>query len=360
MERKNNGSKSKKKSKDKPYKPQSKEHVQIAAPVAYSQKQEFPNRDRMTSRRIKNSEFVATIVGSTTFNAIQKFVVNPGLVGTFPWLSVLAAEWQQYRINRLSFRYVTRTSTSSVGSVILSPDYNAVDSPPTSEAMASNTQDAVEDVCWRSITCHLDPCAMFPFGPRKQVRVGNINGDYTTYDAARLFVVTTGQTSAADIGKLWVDYDIELFVPQSSGPQSIPPSTSSLSLFENSIIESYSTGVQEVMLWDTTVFNQLSIGYSAGIFTPPAGNYLLTLYAAFSSNTAGNVQTVVQLYKNGAGPVSIINNSQGYVANAGANYCVMTYVVANGTDTFELRNTMTGAGTLNTRNVGNQVLWALA
>jgi hypothetical protein len=137
----NNKNRSKKRNKENG----KKEFARVAAPVAYSQKQEFPNRDRMTSRRIKNSEFVATIVGSVSFNSDQKFVINPGLVGTFPWLSVLAAEWQQYRIHKMCFRYETRTSTSSVGSVILSPDYNVVDVAPSTEQIASNTQDAVEN-----------------------------------------------------------------------------------------------------------------------------------------------------------------------------------------------------------------------
>lgn len=337
------------------YRPQ----AQIAAPVAYSQKQVFPNRERMTSRRIRNSEFVSTIQGSVAFSADQKFVINPGLSATFPWLSVLAAEWQQYRIHRLCFRYVTRTSTSSVGSVILSPDYNVVDSPPGSETIASNTQDAVEDVCWRSITCNLDTSAMFPLGPRKQIRVGNINGDYTTYDAGRMFVCVGGQTSTNDIGKLWVDYDIELFVPQSSGAQSVSSGTNS-SFFRLSGNQSISTGVLTKVVFDTADVNTLSVVNSSGVFTPPAGNYIVSVGVATSSSAATQYTVNYQWWKNGSNNLAWgtaeLNSSAG-TSTASLNN---VYVSANGTDTYELQIVITASGTLNILASMTNLFWRLA
>lgn len=339
---------------------QVKRNPQIAAPVAYSQKQEFPNRNRMLSRRISNSEFVTSIVGSIAFDASQKFVINPGLVGTFPWLSVQAAEWQQYRIHKLCFRYVTRTSTSSVGSVILSPDYNAVDSPPTSETIASNTQDSVEDVCWRSITCHLDPSAMFPLGPRKQIRIGNITGDYTTYDAGRFFVCTKGQTSAAEIGKLWVDYDIELFVPQSSGAQSISSAVST-ALFELSAAQSLTTGVQAIIPFDSSVVNGLSLINSSGVFTPPSGNYYANLQSLLTSNSAGAFQRTYVLFKNGVAFTTYATIAYTGTAASLATTAdnLMFYISANGTDTFEFKVTLSSTGTLQVL-AKSSVRWTLA
>jgi hypothetical protein len=336
----NNNKNNKNKNKSKKKNERGREYAQIAAPVAYSQKQEFPNRERMTSRRIKNSEFISTIVGSTSFDASQKFVINPGLVGTFPWLSVLAAEWQQYRIHRMCFRYVTRTSTSSVGSVILSPDYNVVDVAPSSEQIASNTQDAVEDVCWKSITCHLDVAAMFPFGPRKQVRSGNITGDYTTYDAGRLFVCVTGQGSAADIGKLWVDYDVELFVPQSS-PSQVVSSGSNSALFTLSATQSLTSGSLTTIAFNTALFNNLSINNSVGVFTPPAGAYLLqlSLSCGFASN---GTDMKAWVYKNGVLDSSILTQAFSATSLVSGDQMAgaIGYVSCNGTDTVEIKATL--------------------
>nr|UJQ92637.1 MAG: putative capsid protein [Narnaviridae sp.] len=357
----NNNNKSKNKEKKKNGNVR-KEYAQIAAPVAYSQKQEFPNRERMTSRRIRNSEFISTIVGSTTFDASQKFVINPGLVASFPWLSVLAAEWQQYRIHRLCFRYVTRTSTSSVGSVILSPDYNVVDSPPSSEQIASNTQDAVEDVCWRSITCHLDVAAMFPLGPRKQIRIGNISGDYTTYDAGRLFVCVTGQSSAADIGKLWVDYDVELFVPQSS-PGQVVSSGSQLSLFTLSAdVNNITNATLTTMAFNTALTNSLSIVNSSGVFTPPSGNYVLSLCMTVGTGASvANYIITAGIYKNGVLDSSIIDLYMVLTAAATTkvNPSAIGYISVNGTDTVELKFTPS-FGTAVNLLTETRVLWTLA
>ena len=99
-----------------------------AAAVSYSNRQSFPNKGSNKSRRITSSELVGSIVGSTTFNSSQKFSINPGLAASFPWLAPIAAQWQQYCFHKLQYRYVTRSSTASTGSIYLSPDYNLCNS----------------------------------------------------------------------------------------------------------------------------------------------------------------------------------------------------------------------------------------
>ena len=183
--------------------------------VAYSSIQRFPRKSKQTER-FTSRDLVATISGSTAFST-TKFVVNPGLSSTFSWLAPNAVKWQQYRFSRLAFIYVTRSATTAKGSVILTPDYNPTDLPPADESHAFNNQNAVEDVPWKQeIICRLDVNAMFFSGPRKQIRSANISGDLNIYDAARLYVSTTGQADNSVIGNLYVDYDVELYVPQSS------------------------------------------------------------------------------------------------------------------------------------------------
>jgi len=170
-----------------------------SAVVAKGQKQSFPAKFANRSRRIVNSELVSSVLGSVSFDATS-YPINPGLSSTFPWLSTQATSWQQYRFRRLRFRYVTRTATSEKGSVILSPEYNPNDPPPTTEAQASNTQDACEDVCWNNIECELSPQAMYPSGPRKLVRSTNIVGDKNLYDSGTLYFCTVEEDSADAIG----------------------------------------------------------------------------------------------------------------------------------------------------------------
>jgi hypothetical protein len=317
-----------------------------AAAVAYSQEQKFPTRT-VRSRRIKNSELVGSIVGSIAFNADQTYLVNPGLSTSFPWLAEIAKQWQQYRFHRLCYRYVTRTATSEKGSVILSPDYNSRDGAPESETQASNTQDSVEDVVWKSLTCELDPSAMFAVGPRKQIRVGTIVGDTSTYDAARLTVCVVGEDGTDEIGKLWVDYDVELYVPQNSPLAGLSGPTVA-SVYRHSSSQGFATGVWEAQEWNVEVANPLGIGYVAGAFTAPAGTYHVTGHASYSDDTDELFTIEVAPYYAG---VSLTMNTYARCDPSAASLTFAVpidfVVTCDGTETFYVNVKLTGAaGTL--------------
>lgn len=317
-----------------------------SAPVAYSSVQRFPRRSKL-SERFTGRDLVAVLSGSTTF-ATTKFVVNPGLSSTFSWLAANAIKWQQYRFTRLAFIYVTRSATTAKGSVILTPDYNPNDLPPSDESHAFNNQNAVEDVPWKQeIICRLDVNAMFFSGPRKQVRSANISGDLNIYDAARLYVSTVGQADTSVIGNLYVEYDVELFVPQSSPLNGSSPISSSL----------YSASAPQTLITATTtpanfgvlIYDPLGIGSPvAGVFTPPAGNYIVQGFITISDSNAEACSCYVQVYKNGVA-VNIINSYSSNTGAAGQSYCIpfSDIVTTNGTDTFNISVHAVGAsGTL--------------
>lgn len=321
----------------------------VSAPVATAQKQGFPTgkQDNRT-RRVINSELVGSINGTTTF-AATVYRVNPGMPATFPWLSVQAAEWQQYRFNSLQFRYVTRTATSTVGSVILSPDYNPNDLSPTTEAQATNTEGAVEDAVWKDLVCRLDPKAMHPNGPRKQIRSTAVAGDLNNYDVAKFSVCTTEEANTNAIGKLWVDYDVELSVPQNSPSDS----SGSTSLYEASKAASqgFTTTVGAALQWDAPVYDPLGFGTAAsGVFTPPSGTYLLSASLVIADSATERFSGTIAVQKNSAaltvpcvGQWDTTPQANGSVLTIPIS-CVIT---CNGTDTIRLFGTMTGAaGTL--------------
>lgn len=317
-----------------------------SAPVAYSSIQRFPRRSKQTER-FSGRDLVAVISGSTTF-ATTKFVVNPGLSSTFSWLAANAIKWQQYRFMRLAFIYVTRSATTAKGSVILTPDYNPNDLPPSDESHAFNNQNAVEDVPWKQeIICRLDVNAMFFSGPRKQVRSANISGDLNIYDAARLYVSTVGQADTSVIGNLYVEYDVELFVPQSSPLNGTAPISSSL--YTATVPQTITTATQTPANFGSLVYDPLGIGSPvAGVFTPPAGNYIVQGFITVSDSNAEAFACHVQVYKNGVASNIIFS----YISNTGAagqSYCIPfeNIVTTNGTDTFYIDVFAVGAaGTL--------------
>lgn len=165
--------------------------------------------------RIMHRELISSVVGSTDFTVQNSFPLNPGMSKTFPWLSSMARSWEQYKFHKLKFCYFTRTGSTTVGSMMMAPDYDAADTAPQSEQIASSYEDVTEDAPWKDIVCNLPPSRLNSNLQRKFLRSGPLgpNLDIKSYDSGNLFVITIdGQN--VNWGKLWVEYDVEFFIPQ--------------------------------------------------------------------------------------------------------------------------------------------------
>lgn len=302
------------------------------------------------SRRIVHRELVGSVAGSVAFET-TRYVLNPGMAATFPWLSTQAAGWEQYTFHRLKFEYVTRTATSTVGSVILSPEYDPTDPAPTTEAIAAAAMDAVEDATWKNITCDLTPYAMFPLGPRKFIRATMTAGDLRTFDAGNLFLGTVEETGTAAIGKLWVEYDVELYIPQLH-PQ--PTQASSTSFFTTSGNQTYATGVAAVYQnWAAATADGLHLGApTVGVWTLPAGAYIITMQCMWFDTAAEACTANIALRRSGVA-VSQAESNATALANGDGMLTVKAVVISDGTTTVDVLGTMTGAaGTLTLRQAG--------
>lgn len=314
----------------------------VGAPVAVSSTQQFRVRAPMTRQsRFSNSELIATVQGTVGFTAI-KYVANPGLAATFPWLAVEASKWEQYRFHMLRFRYVTRTGTSTVGSVILSPEYSVRDPAPLNEVQATDTQDAVEDVPWAPISTTLDVAAMYPSGPRKLIRLGPTTGDINLYDSANLYVCTLEMAAAASVGKLWVDYDVEFFVPQNSAEAGTLPSATSFAT--RGADQKYSSGAQAVVDFGNFLpgFDPLGIGNPvAGVYTPPAGVYYVeAAVVGFDASTGDVFQNSLEWVVDGKSPAPITYTQQLLSASFGTQgksaLNIWGLITLNGSQTFQV------------------------
>jgi hypothetical protein len=193
-----------------------------AAAVAYATEM-ISKEPRFLSRsargtRIVHEELVGTVTGTAAFTQSNAFALNPGIAATFPWLSTQAQSWQFYKFHRLRLCYYTRAITTDRGSVLMCADYNASEAAPATETIASSYLGCVEESPWVKTFCmDLDVKSMLEPGDRKFVRLGPLaaNQDIKTYDGGNLFVFTV-DGSAVAWGKLWLEYDVEFFVPQLS------------------------------------------------------------------------------------------------------------------------------------------------
>jgi hypothetical protein len=170
---------------------------------------------------IRHREFLSNVTGTTSFSIGNTYSINPGLAASFPWLSTQAAGWEQYRFKKLCYRYLTRTGSNTAGSILMVPDYDAADVAPANEQEASTYSDIVEASCWVTSLClELKTSSMDETLKRRFVRTGALaaNLDIKTYDAGQVFICTNDGASSAPWGKLWVEYEIELFCPQLTTP----------------------------------------------------------------------------------------------------------------------------------------------
>lgn len=313
------------------------------APAAYNTVKSFSIGRRERSRPFFGRELIGDVNGSVALT-ITRYAVNPGIASTFPRLSAEAAKWDQYRFHKLRFCYVNRCGSDTVGTVILSPDYNPRDPTPTTDKEISDAEDAKDSGVWVEFSVDLDVNAMFGVASRKLIRNSNVSGDINLYDAAAFFVGTVGETGTSQIGRLWVEYEGTFFVPQNSPADYAAPSH--VSWCKRAAAQSFTTATPAALQFDAFTFDPLGIGDAAtGVFTPTAGSYAIRAIGSFNDNTNESFTALIDLQKNG----SSVQKSQANV-NAGGStmHCSLEAVVElDGDDTIDLIVTLTGAaGTL--------------
>lgn len=143
---------------------------------------------------------------------VTRFSANPALAGTFPWLSTLAARYDKYRFSKLKFEYRSVCPTSKPGVIMMSFDYNAADSTPTSKLIQAQTMPNAESNVWVSTELTVPCDEIFRFTRQSTVP----NTDVKTYDFGTLFI--SSQYGDGTVGgELYVEYTVELEKPTEKG-----------------------------------------------------------------------------------------------------------------------------------------------
>lgn len=313
---------------------------QSSVAAAYATGQSFQPpliQSTRDSSRIVHRELVASITGSAAFAVPIAMPLNPGLQSSFPWLSTQAQSWETYRFNKLRYCYYTRTGSQIPGSVMLVPDYDALDTPPVSEQIASSYDDQQENVPWKDIKCDLRPSSMFSQGPRKFVRSGAppAGSDLKTYDAGQMFVATVDGT-AVNWGKLFVEYDITLYTPQLP-PGGLPNQGLHITSATNTTGNNFSTPVISAGSSPIAVLAANTLTFSVG------GRYMIinqqtaSISTSFAAVTLGGGAAAITTYGGlGTGSSAVGSENVVYTAlstPAGGTYtCPCTIVTGTGSE----------------------------
>jgi len=173
---------------------------------------------------INHKEYICDIVSNGGgFNLCCSFDINAGNPATFPWLSQIAQQFEQYHFEGLCFEFRSTSteyaSSTVLGEVILAPQYN-MDAPKF-----QNIQQMMNQTMAQIVKPSKDAILGIETDPSKVVqRELLVRGDVVPagkpkqfYDLATVYCATNGQASGAanlPLGQLWVTYQCALSKPQ--------------------------------------------------------------------------------------------------------------------------------------------------
>jgi uncharacterized membrane protein len=188
---------------------------------------EFSNDKRCTI--VTHREMICDIQGSTNFSS-QVFRINPAIATTFPWLSSIAGNYEQYVIQGLVFEfkstsaYALSSSNAALGTVIMATQYNSLSPAFTNKQQMENYEFAQSSTPVHSLlhACECDPSQTANQGLFYVNNPNDQDGDARLYDLGRFTIATQGmQATGYNLGELWVSYKICLLKPKLVGVQNV-------------------------------------------------------------------------------------------------------------------------------------------
>jgi hypothetical protein len=181
-------------------------------------------RNGTTNRRdfvIEEDEYIAEVTPANepAFNVVQ-YPVNPGQVGTFPWLSTIAKNFEKYCFEKLEFYYKREVSefatNGQTGKVIYSFDTDASDPPPFGKQEMEATDPHEDALPSENFRLPVPAKMLIPVMTDAHfVRPGALpaGADIKTYDVGALNVATQATAANTATGELHVRYRVRLMIP---------------------------------------------------------------------------------------------------------------------------------------------------
>jgi len=179
---------------------------------------------------VRHKEYITDVIAGTgtptAFNVFNTYPLNPGMASTFPWLSTIAQQFQEYTARGIVFHYISTSGESvastntALGSVMCATQYRATAPAFTNKQVMLNEYFSSDGKPSESF-CHPIECdpKENPYNVQ-YVRSGAVSSseDLKTYDLGEFSIATEGVPSAGvNIGELWVSYEIELRKPIVTG-----------------------------------------------------------------------------------------------------------------------------------------------
>lgn len=256
--------------------------------------------------RVSHREYVCEVISSSSANTfkVDKYPINPALRTSFPWLSSVAQQYEQYKLHGCVFEFrsnsgnALNSTNTALGSVVMGASYRPSTSTPTNKQQIMNYEWANETVPSKDMIMGIecDPASLaykqyFTRGSNTLPTDDSVN----QYDVANLYIASSGcQGTNVVLGSLYVSYDFELqhsidtadigqWLHQSKytiPAQTISTTNAGASPFKGALVVSDGIGIS-ITTDDTVVF---PIG--------TVGKYMIICHHIGASNVIGTWTTL--------------------------------------------------------------------
>jgi hypothetical protein len=248
----------------------------------------FSSRSRATTITVKETERIGTIQGSQGFDVNKSYYCNPGVIDSFPWLSAQANLFEEYRFTKLTYRYKNLKGSATDGNILLSFDYDSLDSPPANALDVTQSTLYKDGAPWRIFEMNV-PCNRgWLYTRRSDIPQG---GDLKTYDMGQLFVSTEACEDFSDHGYLEVSYTVQFRKKQPTvvRPVVSSPGIAAAGTFSVSS-QSYFVANTYLQLGDTNA-NQYQYNSNEAVFKPGFGAESFDLVSGYYQVTTNCLVT---------------------------------------------------------------------
>jgi len=246
----------------------------VAIPFAKTQIIKTVNPPQKPAKALMHTQLVMSVVGTDQLRtnngkSIQRFRMNPSNPALFPTIAYEAANYDMYRLKKMTLRYVPIVTVQNSGRVSMVWDPDSQDSAPQSRQEISAYSRSVS-------TAVYEKCSLtIPADNQWRFIADNTTIDRKLVDLGQLLVVTHSGSQGIETGDVFLECEVEF-----KGPQ--PTAT----VIQKGVIDVGGTitseGPSYLMPTDMVVTTS---GF--GMNLDVAGTYLLTLVVA--SATGGTI-----------------------------------------------------------------------
>ena len=219
---------------------------------------------------VSHREFIGKVPGSVNFS-ISSNPINPGLPAQFNWLWAIAGQYESYIFKKLKYIFINSKTGTFSGEVIMGIDYDASDPTPFNELELQNYWGCKTGVLTEPLEIIANLPALHKV-PQKFCRLGNLsaNQDIKLYDCGNFFLATSDCADTSNIGRLFVEYEVELITPQVNASNVL----SGNSVFATGVTQAAPLGTAQ-----PTVLGALGVVWLSGttFSVPIPGQYMFVL-----------------------------------------------------------------------------------